>query len=275
MKIMTYIPSREKYLRDVLHELFSHRQIVLLKQKGKIVCNGEELTADRKVAAGEEVFFYFPDPPSACYAPMEMDLIPVYEDGDYLIVDKGVGIACIPAGKEGVSIFNGLKRLYPGKRFHVLTRLDRDTAGLVLLAAHPLAAQRLDVRSVEKGYEALAEGVIGEELTVDAPIARVPGEIRRTVSPEGKRAVTVIKPLYIAGGNTVAECRLLTGRTHQIRVHLSHIGHAVVGDTLYGHGTGGYNGGQNLLCRTLSFVQPLTGKRIEVSSGRKFPFDSD
>lgn len=271
MKRVTYTPTRDRFLRDILRELFSHRQVCLLKQTGGMFVRGEAVRADRKILAGEEVVFSFPDRPAPELPVVEMDLRPVYEDEDYLIVDKGRGISCIPAGKTGISLLNGLKFLYPEGNFHVLTRLDRDTMGLVLLAKHPLAAERLCIASVEKVYEALVEGELTESLTIDAPVARRKNDIARVVSLSGKRAVTIVSPLRREGENTVAECRPLTGRTHQIRVHLAHIGHAVAGDTLYGSGVGEYNRGQNLLCRRLSFTQPLTGLPIEAVSARKFP----
>lgn len=267
MKIVTYTPPKEKFLRDILRDLFSGRQIDRLKKQGSITLNGEPVRADRRIGQGETLCFFFPEEsPPDCLVEAA-DLTPVYEDEDYLIVDKGRGIACMPTG--GKSIFNGLRFLFPNTNFHVITRLDKDTSGLVLLAKSSLAASKMRRVTVEKVYEALAEGEVGSPITVDAPIARRERSIVRFVSGGGKPAITIVTPVRFDGKNTLVECKLLTGRTHQIRVHLAYIGHAVVGDTLYGHGSGEYNGGQRLVCRRLQFVQPFTKKEVFVTSPRE------
>lgn len=265
-KVVEYTVKREyEIVRNVLRELFSTRLSKLLKTQGSMVLNGnEQIRADRKVFSGDVLTFTFPDE-SSDYEAEEMDILPVYEDEDYLIIDKGQGITCIPTG--GRTLFSGLKKLYPAENFHVITRLDKDTAGLVLLAKSSLAAGKMHRYPIEKIYTVLCEGEIAKPVTINAPIVRA-GDIRRVVSKDGKPSVTIVTPIKFDGENTLAECKLLTGRTHQIRVHLSHIGHAVVGDTLYGNGTGEYNSGQKLLCSKLRFVQPLTGKEVAVSSQR-------
>lgn len=265
MKTVYYTAEKEKVLRDVLRELFSSRLIKKLKTQGSVTLEGEPVKADRKLQKGDKVVFTFPEERND-HLPLDMDITPVYEDEDYLVVDKGRGVTCMPTGKA--SVFNGLKALYPNENFHVITRLDKDTVGLVLLAKSSLSASKMKEVTLEKRYLALVEGEISAPCSVNEPISRA-GDIKRVVSSLGKPAITNVTPLSFDGAHTLVECSPLTGRTHQIRVHLAHIGHSIVGDTLYGNGQGEYNSGQQLLCKRLSFLQPFTKKQIDVQSKRE------
>ena len=154
--------------------------------------------------------------------------------------------------------------------FRAVYRLDRDTSGLVLIAKNELAACKL-AGKIEKDYYAVCQGVLEESGTVNLPIAREGDSIiKRTVSEKGERAVTHWKAVKSNGKNTLVKFKLETGRTHQIRVHMSHIGHALLGDTLYGGDTAQINR-QALHCKTIRFIHPVTEKNITVDCD--FPQD--
>ena len=154
--------------------------------------------------------------------------------------------------------------------FRAVYRLDRDTSGLVLIAKNELAACKL-AGKIEKDYYAVCQGVLEENGTVNLPIAREGDSIiKRTVSEKGERAVTHWKAVKSNGKNTLVKFKLETGRTHQIRVHMSHIGHALLGDTLYGGDTAQINR-QALHCKTIRFIHPVTEKNITVDCD--FPQD--
>ncbi len=266
-KIISVTATSDTFVRNILRANFSSRQIIKLKRFGKICVNGKSVFADYKVQKGDELTFEFEDELRSDYSAEQMDLKIIYEDEDFLICDKGRNITCTPTGKDRSSIFNGLKFLYPDTSFHVLTRLDKDTLGLVLLAKNSLAASQIRKVNVNKCYLMLAEGIVEGEITVNEPILSVSG-LKRIVSKDGKESCTVIRALYVYEGNTVCECELITGRTHQIRVHSAYIGHPIVGDTLYGNYEGDLNGGQKLICSRLSFIQPFTGVPVQVESKR-------
>lgn len=154
--------------------------------------------------------------------------------------------------------------------FRAVYRLDRDTSGLVLIAKNELAACKL-AGKIEKDYYAVCQGALEENGTVNLPIAREGDSIiKRTVSEKGERAVTHWKAVKSNGKNTLVKFKLETGRTHQIRVHMSHIGHALLGDTLYGGDTAQINR-QALHCKTIRFIHPVTEKNITVDCD--FPQD--
>lgn len=154
--------------------------------------------------------------------------------------------------------------------FRAVYRLDRDTSGLVLIAKNELAACKL-AGKIEKDYYAVCQGVLEGEGTVDLPIARTDDSIiKRLVSEKGERAVTHWSCVKIDGKNTLVKFKLETGKTHQIRVHMSHIGHALLGDTLYGGDTDLINR-QALHCKTIRFIHPVTEEKVTVDCD--FPED--
>lgn len=264
-KIMEITAERDAFVRDILRANVSSRAISSLKKYGKMTINGVAVRADTRISRGDTLRLEFPEEREEIATPYKLDIEPVYEDGDYLVIDKAMGIPCIVTGKKPC-LLNGLKYLYPDEKFHIITRLDKDTAGLVLLAKNAPATFAL--KDIQKTYLALAEGKIEGKTTLNLPIADDNG-FKRYVSDSGKPSVTEVEPINFDGKNTLVECRLLTGRTHQIRVHLSYIGHPIVGDTLYGNGVGEFNGGQNLICKKLSFTQPYTGEKITLESERE------
>lgn len=154
--------------------------------------------------------------------------------------------------------------------FRAVYRLDRDTSGLVLIAKNELAACKL-AGKIKKDYYAVCTGILTDGGTIDFPIRRVSDSIiKRGVFEDGERAVTHWQTVKSTNGRTLVKINLETGRTHQIRVHFSHIGHSLAGDTLYGGDSSMINR-QALHCKTISFTHPVTDKRITVDS--EFPND--
>lgn len=266
-KIICLTAERDTYIRNILRKEFSSAQIAKLKNRGMVSVENKRVHADYKVKAGEIIVCEFFEETKHCYEPKKLDVEIIYEDDDYLILDKGVGITSIPSEKKD-NIFNALEFLYPDLNVRVITRLDKDTIGLVLVAKNSLAASKIKQSDIIKSYLLLAEGEVKENRIIDAPIA-TSDIIKRMVDDSGKKAVTIIEPLFFDGKNTLLKCVIPTGRTHQIRVHMAYIGHPIVGDTLYGHGAGEYNGGQKLICNNLNFIQPFTKLRISVNSNKK------
>ena len=205
----------------------------------------------------------------------------VYEDADVIVVNKPVGMVVHPApGHPDGTLVNALLyacgdslsgingALRPG----IVHRIDRDTSGLLIAAkndaAHLALSAQLQDHSLARTYEAVVIGNLREdEGTVDAPLARHPNDRKRmAVRPEGRHAVTHWTVLGRYPGYTHVECRLETGRTHQIRVHMAYLNHPVLGDPVYGGLRKGFPelAGQCLHARRLSFLHPRTGERVTV-----------
>ncbi len=250
-------------IRDFLKQRYSYRQIHYLSEGGKIFLNGNEVTVRQKGNMGDVLTLIFEEKLTFNYPPQDMGLKLLYSDEDLAVVYKPTGVPCMPVAPYfDKNLFNGLAFLCKNVVFRVITRLDKDTSGLVLLAKNALSHSILyeKVREIKKEYLALASGMVVAPLKIDAPILST-GEQRRIVHESGKPAVTVITSSKPVGENSLITIDLLTGRTHQIRVHLSHVGHPLVGDSLYGAKS---SGGQMLICQKLQFCHPITNKQITV-----------
>jgi 23S rRNA pseudouridine1911/1915/1917 synthase len=170
----------------------------------------------------------------------------IHEDADVLALNKPGWVVCHPS-KRGPwsSLVGALRESFSATTLHLVTRLDRETSGVIVVARHPQAARRYQMamqnRRVEKTYFALLEGEMSEEIEVNAPLMRdeknLVAVMRRVATPEepgAQTAQTRFLPIVSKNGYTLARVTPLTGRTHQIRVHAAHTGHAIVGDKLYG-----------------------------------------
>jgi 23S rRNA pseudouridine1911/1915/1917 synthase len=253
-----------------------------LMEDGLITLQGKPLKKNTKLASGDCVSVTLPDPEPVDVVPQNIPLDVVYEDDDVIVVNKPVGMVVHPAaGHPDGTLVNALLwhcgdslsgingQLRPG----IVHRIDRDTSGLIIAAkndaAHLSLAEQLLDHSLCRTYETLVVGKLREDSgTVDAPIARHPTDRKKmAVVAGGKRAVTHWQVVERYNGVTRVECRLETGRTHQIRVHMAYLGHPVLGDTVYG-AKKPYPGlvGQCLHAKQLRFRHPRTGELVEVSA---------
>lgn len=212
------------------------------------------------------------EPKGKMPTPCKMDIDVVYEDEDIIVLDKP---AFLPVHESRNHLGDTLSNFvaYHCKEdtaFRAVYRLDRDTSGLVLVAKHELSASKL-AGNIKKDYYAVVGGVIENDGTVDAPISRCGDSIiKRKVSLDGERAITNYYPVSTKNGNTLVKFNLVTGRTHQIRVHMEHIGHSLLGDSLYNGDCSAINR-QALHCKDIYFTHPITNKEMHITSD--FPKD--
>jgi 23S rRNA pseudouridine1911/1915/1917 synthase len=256
---------------------FSRSYLQQLIEAGAVALNG--VTAGRssqKVKAGDQGAIELrPTPQSQAFRPESMDLNVVFEDEHLLVVDKPAGLVVHPApGNWSGTLLNGLlardaqAALLP--RAGIVHRLDKDTSGLMVVARTrammDALVQRIAAREVARQYVALAHRAWAGPRTrqVEAPIGRDPrNRLRMAVVESGKPAVTAFELLQDAAAGCWVRATLQTGRTHQIRVHMAHIGHPLVGDELYGGAAGASLSRQALHAYRLSFAHPATGAALE------------
>lgn len=202
--------------------------------------------------------------------PVELPFSVVYEDEDLLVVDKPPGMPMYPCpGHDRDSLANGVaaycRKMKESYAFHPVYRLDRDTTGLVVLAKNRFAAGKL-AGKIQKTYTAVCMGSLNGEGEIDGPIGLLEGHtIQRTVTPDGQKAVTHWKCIASSAEASLLVLTLETGRTHQIRVHLAHIGHPLYGDDFYG-GTLENIGRQALHCSYASFLHPVYENTLHLRS---------
>ncbi len=253
-----------------------------LLEAGLVQWQGRTLTKSIKLPAGAEVEVDLPEPEPLEAVAEDIPLDVVYEDEDVIVINKAVGMVVHPApGHSTGTVVNALLYhcgsslsgingvLRPG----IVHRIDRDTSGLLIAAkndrAHLALAAQLQDHSLYRLYHGIVVGNLREDRgTVDATLDRNPKDRKKmAVVAGGREAVTHYEVLERFSGYTYAAFRLETGRTHQIRVHMAHLGHPLLGDTVYGSAKG-YPGlaGQCLHAKELSFVHPATGERMTVTS---------
>ncbi|MEH7400582.1 RluA family pseudouridine synthase [Gottfriedia acidiceleris] len=246
-------------------------------QGGKITVNGEEKTVRTMLKELDLVQIYFPiEKPSEDLIAEDIPFEIVYEDDAVLVINKPFGIPSIPSREHpNGTLANGLLFYYQTiglqSTIHIVTRLDKDTSGLMLIAKnryiHYLFSKN-ELKNVKRKYLAIVHGEMkNTEGVIRAKIARKSDSIiERIVSEEGQEAITHYKVLLVNKDNSVVELELETGRTHQIRVHMSSIGHPLIGDDLYGGNTDRLKR-QALHSYQLSFVHPIdyTEKNFEIA----------
>lgn len=266
MKIEEHKIEYDCVLREWLKSNFSHRRITSLKRNGGMTIDGNPIRADQKVYSGQIIRLEFVEERERDFEPVDLGLRVIYADEDVTVIEKGRGISPMPTVRHpNTSVLNGMKFLFPDKTYRVVTRLDKDTEGLVLLANNAVTHSRLC--DVNKFYVAVIKGRLTEKITVDAPIERGFG-IERQIGGDTK-CISVISPLWSGINYSLVLMQPITGRTHQLRLHSAHVGYPIVGDTLYGDGDGEYNSGQMLACVTLEFEHPLLRHKIKISIDKK------
>ena len=252
-----------------------------LLEAGAVRLAGRPVRKNYRTAPGDVLEVDIPAPQPVDLVPQDIPLDIVYEDGDVIVVNKPVGMVVHPApGHSDGTLVNAplyhcgntLSGINGTLRPGIVHRIDRDTSGLIIAAkndrAHLSLAAQLQDHSLSRVYEAVAVGGLREDCgTVDAPIGRHPVDRKRMAvdRQNGREAVTHWRVLARYPGFTHVECRLETGRTHQIRVHLASIGHPLLGDVVYGSKKPVPGlAGQCLHARRLRFTHPSTGQLVEL-----------
>ncbi len=270
----------DKYLADVLEDV-SRSRIQALLQKQEVLVNGVACKANYKIKENDHIVLSFEDAQALDAKPEKMDLDIRYEDEDVIVINKPKNMVVHPAaGNQTGTLVNGL--LYHCKdlsgingvlRPGIVHRIDKDTTGLLIVAkndqAHVSLSEQLQQKTVNRLYYALVHGVIEHEFgTIDAPIGRDVKDRQKmaVTATNSKSARTHFKVIERFKNYTLVECRLETGRTHQIRVHMQYIGHPVVGDEKYSYRKTMACNGQLLHAHQLTFEHPRTKETIVVEA---------
>lgn len=274
IRLDSYISSKDESL--------SRATIQRLLEEDNITVNGEKKKSSYKVKQGDIIKIIIPEVKESGLVAQDIPLEVVYEDGDIIVVNKPKGMVVHPANgnpdgtlvnaimnicKESLSGIGG--EIRPG----IVHRLDKNTSGLLIVAkndeAHIKMSEQIKNRQVKKIYIALVRGIIQEdEATINMPIARSKKDRKKmAVDKDGKEAITHFKVLKRYDNYTFLEIKIDTGRTHQIRVHMSQIGHPVVGDDVYSNGKNEFGvEGQMLHARSLDFKHPISGENIHLEA---------
>lgn len=273
----------DRFLSEQLPE-HSRSYIQKLIKDGQVSIEGKAVKSNYKITGSEEIALLIPDQVIPDILPEDIPLDILYEDQDLIVINKPKGMVVHPAAghysgtlvnalmyhcKDDLSGINGVMR--PG----IVHRIDRNTTGSLLVCkndfAHNAIAEQLKVHSITRRYRAIVHGNLKDDQgTVDAPIGRHPIDRKKmAIEPRnGRDAITHYHVLERFGNYTYIECQLETGRTHQIRVHMSSIHHPIVGDDVYGPAKCPFSGlqGQTLHAKVLGFIHPRTGEYMEFSA---------
>ena len=255
-----------------------------LLEAGNVMLNDVPARKNHRTSPGEEFIITLDEPEEPCATPQDIPLDIVYEDTDVIVVNKPRGMVVHPApGHPDGTLVNALlshcgdslSGIGGVKRPGIVHRIDKDTSGLVIAAkndsAHLALSAQLSARTLTREYDAVVRGALKNDMgTINAPIGRHPADRKRqaVTDKNSRSAITHYEVVMVFDGYTHVRCRLETGRTHQIRVHMAYIGHPVLGDVVYGRKKPELGlSGQCLHARKLRFIHPSTNEAMELSAG--------
>ena len=280
----------DKALAELLPEL-SRERLKSLIVEGEVTADGRTLNPSMKVAAGQLFAVNIPAPAEAEAIAQDIPLNIVHEDADLIVVDKPAGLVVHPAaGNLDGTLVNALLHHCRGElsgiggvaRPGIVHRIDKDTSGLLVVAksdrAHEGLAQQFKAHSIDRLYAAIVYGLPRPTAgTVDTWIGRSDADRKKMAvhrEGRGKHAVTHYRTIERLAGAALVECKLETGRTHQVRVHMAHLGHPLIGDPVYSRDRKGFKTiletlrfkRQALHAKRLGFIHPLTGQKLSFDS---------
>ena len=275
----------DKFISEMEEDL-SRTTIQRLIEEEKVLVNEQKVKTSYKPISGDKIRIIVEQRPKLELKAQKIPVQIMYEDKDIVVVNKPKGMVVHPAnGNYDGTLVNALLGMYEDKsdwsfsedeenfRPGIVHRLDKDTSGLLIVAKNDVAlmkmSKEIQERKVTKKYIALVKGnVPDDEATIDLPIARSTKDRKKmAVDEKGKNAFTYFKVLKRYDRYTLLELKIATGRTHQIRVHMSYIGHPVVGDEVYSNGKNEFEvKGQMLHAWKLEFIHPITGEKINLEA---------
>ena len=272
-RIDTYIPSKSEYSRAMIQKMMDN---------GNILVNGKKVKVSYKVQADDEITIKEQAAKEISLEAQDIPIEVLYEDNDIIVVNKPKGMVVHPAnGNPDGTLVNAIMSICKDSlsgiggeiRPGIVHRLDKDTSGALIVAkndkSHIKMSEQIKNHEVEKTYIALVKGFVKEnEATINMPIGRsLKDRKKMAVRKEGKNAVTHFKVIERFPNYTLLEVKIETGRTHQIRVHLSEIGYPIVGDEVYSNGKNEWNiHGQCLHAKSLKFKHPITEKEMYIEA---------
>ena len=277
------VGTRIDALITMLEKDISRSAVQRLIEEQNIKVNGKEIKHSYKMKKDDEIEITVPDAKEIDLKAQDIPLDVIYEDNDIIVINKPKGMVVHPAnGNPDGTLVNAIMKICKESlsgiggeiRPGIVHRLDKDTSGAIIVAkndkAHINLSEQLKNHEVKKTYLALVRGIIKEnEATINMPIARSKKDRKKMdVDKDGKEAITHFKVLgRFKNKYTLLQINLETGRTHQIRVHLSHIGYPIIGDEVYSNGKNEWNvKGQCLHAWKLEFLHPTTGKKISLEA---------
>lgn len=268
MKFTFNITAPEMLRTFLQRHHFSKRTISAIKHNGALIVNGQTVTVRKQLVVGDILEVYLADEvPSKRLKPYRQKLNILFEDDYLIIISKPAYQNCAPSRDHlhysvVEQVLGYLNEQQQDINPHIVTRLDRNTSGIVMLAKHGFIHHLMSNINIDKKYLCICQGKTERDGLINAPIARHPESIiQRCVNLSGKIAQTRFKRLNYNRGYSLCEITLLTGRTHQIRVHFQYIGHPIVGDHLYGGKHKDYQH-QLLRCVQLSFLHPIEKRKL-------------